>query len=105
MTRRLASIGKIGSLSLFANSIGRGATAGDAGDADLVGIDVGSGAEIIDGTDAVPAFDGGGAVADRMPPEAIVVLHLLGIGDTPRREMPPRPAIGAVMDAGNFTEL
>src|SRR5207302_7487843 len=50
------------------------AAAGDAGDADLVGIHVGAGTEIIDGADAVPGLDAGRRVADRMPPEAVLEL-------------------------------
>src|SRR5205823_5198123 len=60
--------------------------AGDAGDADALGIDIGPTGEIVDGPDAVPAFDAGRRVAAGLPP-------------------PTAFAVGAVMDAGNFTQL
>src|SRR5262249_22983104 len=44
-------------------------------------------------------------VTGRIPPEAIVVFHLLGVGLAPRFEMSPRPAIRAVVHAGNLAEL
>src|SRR5207244_6973980 len=60
--------------------------AGDAGDADALGIDVGATDEIIDGADAVPALDAGRRIAAGLrPPSAF--------------------AIGAVVDAGDFTQL
>src|SRR5262249_20956657 len=52
----------------------RGTAAGDAGDGDAVGVDVGTTHEIVDATDAVPALDAGRRVTERLPPPAAVAI-------------------------------
>jgi len=63
-----------------------GSAATDAGDGDAGGVDVGAADEVIDGSDAVEAFDSGGGVTAGVPPPAVF-------------------AVGAVVDGGDLTQL
>src|SRR5262249_39741852 len=64
----------------------RGAAAGDAGDADALGVNVLATYEIVNGANTVPALDAGRRVAGGLPPPAAQV-------------------VGAVVLAGHLAEL
>src|SRR5262249_7480129 len=49
----------------------RGATAADTRHGDLVGVDVRAADQVIDRSNAVPAFDSCRCISDRLPPPAI----------------------------------
>src|SRR6185503_887147 len=52
----------------------RGAAAGDAGRAEALRVDLGTGLQVVDRADRIPALDAGRRVAARMPPPALLAV-------------------------------
>ena len=78
--------GDLNSLVQRGNPPAIGPAAGTSGHAEAIGIDFIAGLQVIEGSNAIPGFDGSRRIAARVPPPHVVV-------------------VGAVVDAFDFTHL